>query len=119
MRRAGWTAIVALPMFALGCAPGGPAREIGPADRPLASGCAREAERLERATPVYAAPEAQARPFVTLDTGRFVYRCTRRGAWLGVMFPAAGEPVDCSARAAGNPCPLGWVRGDLETTVLG
>jgi hypothetical protein len=70
-------------------------------------------------TVVYAAPGSGLAPVTKLVQGRFVYRCEQRGEWLGVMFPAEGEKVDCSQRRPERACALGWIRRDVKMEILG
>jgi hypothetical protein len=53
-----------------------------------------------------------------LQIGHFVYRCEGSDGWLGVMFPAVGEAVDCSARSTERACPTGWVRDKMKTLIF-
>lgn len=89
------------------------------APEPDRRACAAEAEQLLRGVVLYAMPAAGQPPLAELQDGHFVYRCERRGAWLAVMFPAAGEAVDCSLRGVDDVCRIGWVWGDVATAVLG
>ena len=117
-RRAGRWVVAGSIALAPACAPEGAAPDAAIV-RPDASACAAEAERLARAVTVYATPAPGSAPLAELDEGRFVYRCERRGDWLAIMFPGAGEAVDCSVRPAARACPIGWVRGDVEASVMG
>lgn len=81
--------------------------------------CDKEAQRLAERVVVHAAPDDRAAAVATLDAGRFVYRCEERGEWLAVVFPAAGERVDCSQRAANAACRSGWVRRKVRLDVIG
>ena len=94
-----------------------------PAPSPTATAvrasCAVEAERLRRPVALQVDPAATGAVLAELQAGRFVYRCTRQGDWLAVMFPAAGEPVDCTDRPAGRACAIGWTRGEIETEIYG
>jgi hypothetical protein len=81
--------------------------------------CDQEARELMEPVAVYAAPRSGVAPVAHLDQGRFVYRCEQRGEWLGVMFPAADEHVDCSQREPKRECSLGWVRRDVTMQILG
>jgi hypothetical protein len=109
-----WSALVALP----GCAP----TSLGP-EPPVTRGtevaCASEAEQLLQPVAVHAAPTAGSALLLDLAKGRFVYRCEARDDWLAIMFPAAGEAVDCAQRPAERSCTVGWVRGEVATAILG
>lgn len=71
------------------------------------------------ATAVYPAPKSGLAPVAKLAQGRYVYRCEERGEWLGVMFPAEGEKVDCSERRPERACSLGWIGQRTKMRVLG
>ena len=90
-----------------------------PGALPDRTSCEKEASLLAEAADVHAAPAAESALVAHLAAGRFVYRCERRGEWLGVMFPREGERIDCSRRPAGKACPLGWVRGRGRMEILG
>jgi hypothetical protein len=81
--------------------------------------CAAEAEQLLRPVAVHAEPAPRSALLLELGRGRFVYRCERRGDWLAIMFPAAGEAVDCALRPPEHACPIGWVEGDVTTAIFG
>lgn len=110
--------IAVLATVAGGCVGPDLGREvaIAPPDRAT---CDREARQLMEPVAIYAAPSSGVAPVATLDQGRFVYRCEQRGEWLGVMFPATGENVDCSQREPSRECSLGWVRRDVKMQILG
>jgi hypothetical protein len=86
---------------------------------PDRASCEVEASLLAEAADVHAAPGAESALVARLAAGRFVYRCERRGEWLGVMFPQQGERIDCSRRPAGKACSLGWVRKQVRMEILG
>ncbi|HET7717028.1 MAG TPA: hypothetical protein VFK86_15505 [Bauldia sp.] len=93
------------------------AADLKEAARP--GGCATEAELLVSRTEVRAAPQPGAAVVTVLEPGTSVYRCEKRGAFLGVMFPEAGGAADCSLRPPGRECPAGWTGDDLETEITG
>jgi hypothetical protein len=98
------------------------AADLGTADagavvRP--SGCASEAEVLLMRTEIRVAPDQDAALAATLDPGTSLYRCERRGAFLGVMFPEEGASADCSLRDPGRECPTGWTNVAFETEITG
>jgi hypothetical protein len=109
-----WSTAAVLP----GCAPAAHG-VAAPAARAAEIACASEAEQLLEPVPVHAAPAVGSALLLKLDRGRFVYRCERRGEWLAIMFPAAGEAVDCAGRSAARACAIGWVRGDVPTRTFG
>jgi hypothetical protein len=109
-----WSAVAVLP----GCAPTAPGA-APPATRAAAIACASEAEQLLEPVAVHTAPAAGSALLLELDPGRFVYRCERRGDWLAIRFPAAGEAVDCAVRPAARACAIGWVQGDIATATFG
>lgn len=77
--------------------------------------CAPEAERLVSSA-VVSLPDGTR---VVLDPGRWIYRCAESGDWLGVMFPQADAPVDCSQRQADRACARGWIEAEPETESFG
>ena len=81
--------------------------------------CAAEAEELLQPVAIYSQPSRDAALLATLERGRLVYRCERRGTWLAVMYPGPDEPVDCSTRSEPHTCTIGWVTGELQTTIFG
>ena len=81
--------------------------------------CETEARQLSEATDVYPAPQFNIAPVVNLAQGRFVYRCEQRDDWLGIMFPAFGEKVDCAERPPEQACSLGWIRRNTLMEILG
>lgn len=109
-----WNALALLP----GCAPAAPGAAAR-AVRPAEIACASEAEQLLQPVALHAAPAAGSALLLQLEGGRFVYRCERRGDWLAIMFPAAGDAVDCSVHPAERACPIGWVQGDVATAIFG
>jgi hypothetical protein len=109
-----WGAVAVLP----GCAPTAPAAGEPPTGAARIS-CAAEAEQLLQPVAVRVEPAPWSALLLELDRGRFVYRCERRGDWLAIMFPAAGEAVDCSRRPPRRSCPIGWVQGDVATAIFG
>lgn len=86
---------------------------------PVRAACDTEARQLMEATAVYAAPKSGLVAVAKLEQGRYVYRCEERGEWLGVMFPAEGEKVDCAERRPERACSLGWIRQHTKMRVLG
>ncbi len=86
---------------------------------PIRASCDKEAQQLGEMVAVYSAPQSSLAPVAKLDQGRFVYRCEQRGEWLGVMFPAAGEKVDCSERQPERACSLGWIRSNVQMQIFG
>ncbi|MDD5322944.1 MAG: hypothetical protein PHD43_20505 [Methylococcales bacterium] len=74
---------------------------------------------MSEAADVYPAPKPSLAPVVKLDQGRFVYRCEQRGEWLGVMFPAVGEKVDCAERQPERACSIGWIRRETKMEIFG
>ena len=78
-----------------------------------------EAEQLLQPVAVHAEASPRSALLLELERGRFVYRCERRGEWLAIMFPEAGEAIDCSLRAPERACAIGWVEGDLATAIFG
>jgi hypothetical protein len=101
-----------------GCA-AEPAPSPAAAEPAARAGCAIEAERLLQPAAIRATPLATAVLLAELEAGRFVYRCERRGNWLAVMYPAAGEPVDCSRRGDDRACAIGWTLGEIATEIYG
>lgn len=91
----------------------------GTAVPPVRAACDTEARRLMEATAVYSAPKSGLAPVAKLDQGRYVYRCEQRGEWLGVMFPAEGEKVDCAERRPERACSLGWIRQHTKMELFG
>ena len=111
-----------LPLAALvllsGCTESPP--EGGRAVDPLAApDCTPEAERLLSTVTVFPQPTRETPELTVLEPGRFIYRCRREGAWLAIMFPAAGEAVDCASRAPARACAVGWVRESVRTEIIG
>ena len=87
---------------------------------PSRTTCATEAQQLSEAVAVYPAPESGLTPIAKLDAGRFVYRCEQRGEWLGIMFPATAEKVDCAERQPPEgACSLGWIRKYTKMELFG
>lgn len=86
---------------------------------PARATCDTEARQLSEAADVYPAPKPSLAPVVKLDQGRFVYRCEQRGEWLGVMFPAVGEKVDCAERQPERACSIGWIRRETKMEIFG
>ena len=114
--------VLLLAAIAAWSAPPATAADLGIADagtgvRP--SGCATEAEVLLTRIEVRVAPARDAVVAATLDPGTSVYRCERRGAFLGVMFPEEGARADCSLRDPGRGCPTGWTDAAFETEITG
>ncbi len=68
---------------------------------------------------LYSTQDGGEAPVQTLGAGRFVYRCEERGDWLGVMYPAVGEKVDCAERKPERACSLGWIRKDTHMDIMG
>jgi hypothetical protein len=90
-----------------------------PAVQPAELGCKSEAEQLLQPVLVFAGPASDAALLGELKAGWFIYRCDRRGAWMAIMYPAPGEPIDCSLRPARQACLIGWVHGDAPTMIFG
>ena len=101
-----------------GCAPT-PADTEAAATRPDKVACASEAEQLLEPVAVHVAPATDSALLVELGRGSFVYRCERRGEWLAIMFPETGQAVDCTVRTPELACPIGWVEGEVTTTIYG
>lgn len=111
-----------LPLAALGLLPGctGSPPDGERAIDPLAAlDCTPEAERLLATVTVFPQPTSEMPELTVLKPGRFIYRCRREGAWLAIMFPAAGEAVDCTGRAPARACAIGWVRDGIRTEIIG
>lgn len=107
-----------LSVFAVGCV--GRERVVAEAATPpVRATCDTEARQLRELAAVYPAPKSGLAPVAKLDEGRFVYRCEQRGEWLGVMFPAAGEKVDCTERQPERACSLGWIRKHTKMELFG
>lgn len=81
--------------------------------------CEAEAARLTAPVEVHSAPAALAPAIAALSAGRFVYRCGRANGWVAVMFPAAGEAVNCRQRGPTQPCATGWVKGEPRLELFG
>jgi hypothetical protein len=81
--------------------------------------CETEARQLSEPVAVYPAPKSGLTPIVKLDKGRFVYRCEQQAEWLGVMFPAVGEKIDCAEREPEKACSLGWIRRETKMEIFG
>jgi hypothetical protein len=81
--------------------------------------CDTEARQLAVSVRVYTAPDGSASPILALAAGHFVYRCEERGNWLGVMYPAVGEKVDCAERGPEHACALGWIRRGTHMDIFG
>jgi hypothetical protein len=96
-----------LAMFATGAH--GETSASANTDGPRRSTCDHEARLLSNSARVYSAP-GNRRVITTLRKGAAVYRCERRGAWLGIMYVLPGEKADCSLRHKSRPCRLGWIR---------
>lgn len=111
-------ALAAVASILAGCTPPAPER-LRPVVEPAELGCATEAEQLLQPVLVYAEPASDAALLVELEAGRLVYRCDRRGAWLAVMYPAAGEAIDCSTRPPERACRVGWMHGEVPTAIFG
>lgn len=86
---------------------------------PARTTCETEARQLSEAADVYPAPKPGLAPIAKLDQGHFVYRCEQRGEWLGVMFPAVGEKVDCAERQPERACSLGWIHREAKMEIFG
>jgi hypothetical protein len=86
---------------------------------PARASCEAEARQLTESAALYSATDTGAAPAATLASGRFVYRCEERGDWLGVMYPAIGEKVDCATRRTDRACALGWIRRDTHMAIFG
>lgn len=86
---------------------------------PNRASCETEARQLSESAVLYNAPDPDAVPVATLAAGRFVYRCEERNGWLGVMYPAVGEKVDCAERQPDRACALGWVSKDTQMEIFG
>lgn len=86
---------------------------------PIRTTCDTEAQQLNEPAVVYPAPKPGLVPIAKLDQGRFVYRCAQQGEWLGVMFPAVGEKVDCAERQPEQACSLGWIRRETKMEIFG
>jgi len=86
---------------------------------PVRATCDMEAQQLKEKADVFPAPKSGLVPISKLDQGRFVYRCEQRGKWLGVMFPALGEKVDCAERRIGHSCLFGWIRSETKMEIFG
>lgn len=110
--------VAAIAALMVGCAGSRFAAERTAA-LPDRTSCDTEARLLVQAAEVYTAPEGNWPPKTRLARGHFVYRCEQRGEWLGVMYPADGEHVDCFQRSAGKECSLGWIRKSVQMEVLG
>lgn len=107
-----------LSAFAIGCA--GTEHLATVADvAPSRASCETEAQQLNEPAAVYPAPKPGLAPVIKLDKGRFVYLCEQRGEWLGIMFPAVGEKVDCAERKPGRACSLGWIRRETKMEIFG
>lgn len=107
-----------LSAFAIGCA-GTERLATVAVVTPARTTCETEARQLSEAATVYPAPKPGLAPVAKLDEGRFVYRCEQRGEWLGVMFPAVGEKVDCAERQSERACSLGWIRRETKMEIFG
>lgn len=81
--------------------------------------CDREAGVLTEEVIVYSAPRSGLKPVAELAKGRPIYRCERRGEWIGVMYPEVNEKADCSERRSGSECPVGWIRHGTGIELLG
>jgi hypothetical protein len=92
------------------------ATDRGPV-RPV--GCAAEAALLANRLALRSAPDPAAAATMVLMPGVSIYRCERRGAFLGVMFPEEGGRVDCSTRPPGRECPTGWTDAPLDIEITG
>ncbi len=86
---------------------------------PNRSSCALEAQLLLETVDVYSAPNLNSKSQTRLDKGRYVYRCETYNAWIGIMFPAKDEPVDCSYRQPDRLCYLGWIPISAKMDILG
>ncbi len=86
---------------------------------PNRSSCALEAQLLLEAVEVFSAPDSSLKSLIRLDKGRYVYRCETHKNWLGIMFPAANEAVDCSYRQADRLCNIGWIPMPVKMDILG
>lgn len=104
--------------FAIGCA--GIERFTTEAvAAPVRGTCDTEAQQLIESAAVYPAPKSGLASVTKLDQGRFVYQCEQRGEWLGIMFPAEGEKVDCAERQPERACSLGWIRRETKMEIFG
>jgi hypothetical protein len=68
---------------------------------------------------IRSAPDPAAAVTAVLMPGTSVYRCERRGTFIGVMFPEEGGRVDCSTRPRERRCPAGWTDTPLEVELTG
>lgn len=110
--------IAVLAAFSSGCL-GTEHVPEGTAVPPVRATCDTEARQLMEATAVYPAPKSGLAPVATLEQGSYVYRCEERGEWLGVMFPAQGEKVDCAERPPERACSLGWISQHTKMELFG
>ncbi len=110
--------IAVLAAFSGGCVANEHVPE-GTAVPPVKAACDTEARQLMETTAVYPAPKSGLAPVANLEQGRYVYRCEQRGEWLGVMFPAEGEKVDCAERRPERACALGWIRKNTKMQLFG
>jgi hypothetical protein len=99
-----------------------PAADLGapplPAsDKMRPSDCQDEAVLLVHRLELRPEPDLAAAATILLMPGDSIYRCERRGAFLGVMFPEEGGRVDCSLRTSGRECPTGWTDAPLEVEI--
>lgn len=107
-----------LAAFAVGCARAEHMAALT-ALPPARTSCDTEAQQLNELAAVYPAPNPGLAPVIKLDKGRFVYRCEQRGEWLGIMFPGAGEKVNCAERQPERACSLGWIRRETKMEIFG
>lgn len=82
----------------------------------LRSSCAKEAELLVSTIILYKEQNISNSRAIKLETGRFIYRCEKRNDWIAIMYPKAGEKVDCTFRKDEHQCPIGWVKGEVTTS---
>ena len=107
-------------VLASGCQPQAPeaqrsAASLPPEVRVDRQTCEADAVRLTMPVDIRAAPAAETETLVHLKSGAFVYLCETRGGYRAVIFPDAGESVDCAA----HPCRAGWVREPIAIELYG